>query len=164
MKEISFGESAALSGPHLFAAIVTRGENGKVNIMGVSWFTFVSLKDGKLLFCTSNKGYTGGVIQKTKNASLCMVSEAMKDKVLQCCSCSGSNTDKTAEFDIALKPCDGFEVPVLAGAGVCWALELDNMMEAGDHTIYVMNVKKTVLLSDAPHVMAFDGYRRLATV
>ena len=37
-------------------------------------------------------------------------------------------------------------------------------MEAGDHTIYVMNVKKTVLLSDAPHVMAFDGYRRLATV
>lgn len=164
MKEISFGQSAALSGPHLFAAIVTRNETGQANIMGVSWFSFVSMKDGKLLFCTSNKGYTGGVIQKTKKASLCMVTEDIKEKVLQCCTCSGSATNKIEAFGISLDTCDGFDVPVVSGAGVCWALELSDSMIAGDHTIYVMDVKKTILLEDKPHVMAFDGYKRLATV
>jgi flavin reductase (DIM6/NTAB) family NADH-FMN oxidoreductase RutF len=162
MKQISVGESALLSSPHLFAAIVTKG--GKINVMGVSWFTFVSLRDSKLLFCISGKGYTGGVIKETKKASLCMVTEPIKDIVMECCRTSGAVTDKTEAIGVKIQEIEGFDTPVLEGAGVCWDLELSEAVTAGDHTVFIMDIKNAVQLNDGPQVLAFEGYKRLATL
>jgi len=162
MKQITVGESAYLSSPHLFAAIVTKGS--KINVMGVSWFTLVSMRDAKLLFCISSRGYTGGVINETKKASLCMVTEEIKDAVMDCCRVSGANTDKVDSIALKIQEIEGFGTPVLEGAGVCWDLELSESVAAGDHTVFIMDIKNAVQLNDAPHVMAFEGYKRLDTI
>ncbi|BDF58905.1 hypothetical protein CE91St36_17220 [Christensenellaceae bacterium] len=161
MKELTLGQSAKLTSPHLFAAIVTKDGSGRVNIMGASWITFASLKDAKMVFCISNSGYTGGVVQTTKKASLCFVTEKVADKIFKCCTTSGRTTDKIKGFDIRLTEPDGFDVPVPEGTGVAFSLELDEVVGGCDHGIYVCSVKKAVQLSQEPVVMAFDGYSRI---
>lgn len=164
MREITMSESASLSSPHLFGAIVTKDTNGKVNVMGVSWFTFVSLREGKMLFCTSNRGYTGKVITETNKATFCVVGKELSDKIMQCCRCSGASCDKISEFGIELITEEGFDVPLLAGAGISWALELDTKLDTGDHGVYIMKASKVVCDSDGPYVYAHDGYKRLDTL
>ncbi len=159
MNKITFAQSVKLTSPHMFAAIVTKST--KVNVMGVSWFTFVSMKDSKLLFALSNKSYTSSVILQTKRATLCMVTEKNKDAVLQSCGCSGHTTDKTAVFELNTAEAENFHAPILRDSSICWNLSLSGYTVAGDHTVYIMDVSDTIKLSDAPHVMAFDGYKRL---
>lgn len=161
MKELTLGASAKLTSPHLFAAIVTKDDTGKVNIMGASWITFASLRDAKMIFCISNSGYTGGIVQATGKASLCFVTEKIADKVFKCCTTSGRTTDKIKEFDISLLALEGFDVPVPEGTGVAFSLELDEVVGGCDHGIYVCSVKKAIQLCEEPVVMAFDSYSRV---
>ncbi|MEA5003432.1 MAG: flavin reductase [Christensenella sp.] len=161
MKELTLGASAKLTSPHLFAAIVTKDDAGRVNIMGASWITFASLRDAKMVFCISDSGYTGGIVESTKKASLCFVTEKIADKIFKCCTTSGRTTDKIEAFGIALSELEGFDVPVPDGTGVAFSLELDEVVGGCDHGIYVCSVKKAVQLSEEPVVMAFDGYSRV---
>ena len=164
MKEITMGQSAKLTSPHLFAAIVTKDAEGKVNIMGASWITFVSLRDSKLLFCISNSGHTGNIVKSTRQASLCFITDKAADKVFQCCTVSGKNVDKIKEFGISLVELDGFSVPVPEGTGVAFALALDEAVISGDHSVYLCSVTKAVQVEEEPVVMAFDGYSRIGTI
>ncbi len=164
MREITMGESALLTSPHLFGALVTKDADGKVNVMGISWFTFVSLREGKMLFCTSGKGYTGRVITETGKATFCVVTPALSDKIMQCCRCTGANCDKIAQLGIELTEVPGFDTPVLAGAGVSWSLDLDTKVDAGDHGVYIMKAKKVVCDAEGPYVYAHEGYKRLDTI
>ncbi len=158
------GESAQLTSPHLFGALLTKDSAGKVNVMGISWFTYVSLRDGKMLFCTSNKGYTGKVIRETEKATFCVITKELSDKLLQCCKCSGAVCDKVSELGIELVCEEGFDVPLLRGAGVSFAMTLDQAVDAGDHGVYIMDVLKVVCDEEGPYVYAYDGYKRLDSV
>ncbi|MEA4853149.1 MAG: flavin reductase [Christensenella sp.] len=164
MKEITIGQAAKLTSPHLFAAIVTKNSDGKVNIMGASWLSFVSFRNQKMLFCTSASGYTGGIVKETGKASLCFITQAAAEQVFKCCKVSGHNTDKIKEFGISLVQPEGFDVPVPEGSGVAFSLELDQAVLSGDHNIYICSIKKVVQLSDEPILMAFDGYSRIGTI
>ena len=164
MGKIDIMSTVKLSSPHLFGLLVTQGSDSRLNAMGVSWFSFASLKPPMLLLCLSKKGHSGSVLEKTKKATLCLVTEDTKQKAMECCRCSGRDTDKLIKFDIKTQSIEGFSVPAVEKSRVAWALELSDTMDAGDHVVYLTQIKDAAQLSEKDALYAFDGYKELRTI
>jgi len=164
MQIIEIKETVSLSSPHLFGLLVSQGKDGKNNIMGVSWFSFASLKPPKMIMCLGKKGYTSQLIKETKNFTLCLPTEPIKEKALLCCSSTGRSVDKAAKFDIDLVLPQGFAVPVVKSSKIAWQLTLDDTIQSGDHNIIMADIVGAVKLSDDKSLYAFDGYKDLRTI
>lgn len=164
MRKISVKESATLSSPHLFALILSKDMERKVNIMGLSWFTFVSFNPAKILTSISQKGYTNKNLKKTKYFTLCLPLEEIKEKSFWCCKNSGINTDKIAKTGLELLEIEGFKVPVLKQCSVAWALEVEKIIEESDHSLFISIIKESVQISNKNNLYAFDGFTRLDTI
>ncbi len=164
MRKISVAESAKLSSPHLFALALSKDLNGKINIMGLSWLTFASFNPGKILISISQKSYTNENIKNTGFFTLCLALEEIKNEAFKCCLSSGRKNDKLKETGLELLEIEGFKVPAVKKCSVAWSLEVTDTIEAGDHTVFISDIKETVLVNDEKHLLAFDGYKRLDTV
>ena len=164
MKKITVEESATLTSPQLFALLLSKNIDGKINIMGLSWLTFVSFNPGKILTCISQKGYTNENLKKTKYFTLCLPLEEIKEQSFRCCGISGRNIDKIKEIGLKLLEIEGFKVPAVEQCSVAWSLEVEKIIEESDHTIFISLIKEAVLVNKKKHLLAFDGYRRLDTV
>jgi flavin reductase (DIM6/NTAB) family NADH-FMN oxidoreductase RutF len=163
MQKISFMESLGLSGPHPFGMLVTRAADGKLNVMSISWFTFLSLAEPKMALAISAKGYTNEVLKATKKASLCLAGEKLKIQGMQCGGCSGREVDKAEAFHLEFEEAEGIGIPVLKHAALSWALELAETIETGDHTLFICNITATAANPQDKHLLAFDAYSRLNT-
>ncbi len=164
METIKIMDTVALSSPHLFALLVSSDADKNYNVMGVSWFSFASLKPPKMLFCLGAKGYTGELIKQTKNFTLCLPTQAIKEKAMGCCKTSGRNTNKIDELGFELILPDGFDVPAVIGSKIAWALKLDHTTSAGDHTVYIADIISAAKFSEEKSLYAFEGYRQLKTL
>ena len=163
LKTITLGESVALSSPHPYGLLVSKLED-KVNIMGVSWFTFVSLKPGKMAFSINHKSYTKELIGRGAKLTLCLPTKNISDQAFACGTKTGRIINKSAELGIELVEMEGFSAPVVAESTVAWGLEVSGTVEASDHTLYIADIKCITASGKQSHVYAFDGYKRLETV
>lgn len=164
MKQLQIKDSVKLSSPHLFGLLVSKDREDKLNVMGVSWFCFASLKPPKMILCLSNKGYTGELLKQNGLATLCLPTERIKEKALSCCRCSGRDVDKMSEFGLTTLLPEGFDVPAVEGSKIAWALKLEKTMTAGDHTVYQADITAAAVLCDEQSLYAFDGYKDLKTI
>lgn len=146
--------------PQPFGCLVTEA-NGKVNAMGISWFTFLSLAEQKMLFCTSNRGYTGRAIMESKKATFCTVPLEMEQKAMELSKCSGNVVDKQAVVGFETVTPAGFACCTLAGGIMALDLSLVSCVPDGDHTIYVMKITNACKLRDATPLYATNQYRNL---
>lgn len=163
IKEIDLIASVGLSSPHPFALLVSKSDD-IINVMGISWFTFVSLKPGMMAFAISNKGYTKELLNENPSVSLCLPVEKIKKEAFACGTQTGREINKAAELDIELTQVEGFPTPVIADAAVSWILEVSNTVAVGDHTLYIAAIKKIVGTSEENKLYAFDGYKRLDSI
>ncbi len=164
MEIIDIAKTLKLSSPHLFALLVSKDDSGKNNVMGVSWYSFASLKPPKMVLCLSDKGQTGKLIKQTQNFTLCLPTEQIKDEAFACCKSSGRDTDKIKELGLELIMPEGFEVPAVKGSKIAWTLKLDDTMQAGDHTVFLADIQSAAKFSDEKNLYAFEGYRELKTI
>jgi len=164
MEKINVMQTVNLSSPHLFGLLVTEDTDNKLNVMGVSWFSFASLKPPKMIFCLGQKGYTGEVIKETGKATLCLVTEEIKKEAFACCKSSGRDADKFNELDLEAVYAEGFEVPAVKGSKLAWALKTCDTMKAGDHDVFLADVTDAAVLSDKKALYAFEGYSELRVV
>ena len=162
--KVKIQNTIKMSSPHLFALLVTQDSGGNTNVMGVSWYCFASLRPPKMVVCLGNKGYSGQLIKETDRFALCLPTEAIKDKAMACCKCSGRDTDKIREFALDLIMPEGFKVPAVKGSKLVWELSLTDTMPAGDHTVYLADIMRAAKLSDDKNLYAFDGYKELKTI
>lgn len=162
-KKITIKESVELSSPHPYALLVTKAGD-EVNIMGVSWFTFVSMNPGKIAFSISNKCYTKEMIDKGAKAVLCLPDESIAEQAFACGKQTGRGKNKAEELGIKLISIDGFACPAAADSAVAWMLEVSGSADAGDHTLYIAKITDAAGNPDNKHLYSFDGYNRLDTV
>ncbi len=164
MKNITVMESAKRTSPHLFALILSKDTKNKVNIMALSWFTFVSFDPAKMLVSISQKSYTNENIKKSGLFTLCLALEEIKEQAFQCGLSSGRTNDKLKENKLELLEVESFKVPALKKCSVAFALEVTDRVEAGDHTVFVADIMESVLINEGKNLLAFDGYEKLDTV
>lgn len=59
---------------------------------------------------------------------------------------------------------EGFDVSAVKGSKIAWALKLENTMQAGDHTVFLADIKGAASFSQEKSLYAFEGYRELKTL
>ena len=72
MKEMTLSQAEVLTSPNPFALIVSKKEDGKANLMAVSWWTYVSNHPPMVVASLSNKGLSGGCISAQGVFTLCV--------------------------------------------------------------------------------------------
>lgn len=101
-----------------------------------------------MLFCLSKKGHTGSVLERTGKATLCLETEKIKNEAMECCKCSGSDTDKFEKLGLESTLPVGFDVPALEGSKLEWAFEIEDTMQARDYIVFLGNITDAALISD----------------
>ena len=160
LESLTLNESVLLSSPHPYALLVSKN-NSVTNIMGVSWYTFVSLKPGMIAFSISNKSYTKELITLDAQICLCLPTVKIIKEAFECGKKTGRYINKAEELGIELVYIEGFSAPVVADSALAWMLQVKKSLDVGDHTLYITEIISIVGDSNKQHVYANDGYKRL---
>ena len=164
MNKLTAGEAQKLASPAPFALLSVKREDGKTNLMAVSWWTFLSNHPPMLGVCLSKKGLSGSLIEKTGEFALNLVGPALRESALRCGTCSGRTADKAEEFQIPLEEAQAVGARIVSGSRAVFECRLVNTAEAGDHVFYIAEVVAAEGDGSVAQLYAFDGYRRLDTV
>lgn len=162
MKPMTIKDAEVLNSPNPFALVVTCDQNGKPNLMALSWWTFCSNNPPTVAVCLSRRGYSGALIAEQGEFCLCLPDEQLKTAAFACGTCSGRDTDKAEKFGIALTDADAVRPKLVSASRVAMECKLVSTAPAGDHTLYISEVVAVHGDPDAKHLLAMGGYRELA--
>ncbi len=163
MDKLTVGEAQKLASPAPFALLSAKREDGKTNLMAVSWWCFLSNHPPMLGVCLSKKGLSGSLIEKNGEFALSLVGPALKDSAFRCGCCSGRVTDKAEEFGIPLEDAQAIGAQIVSGSRAVFECRLLSTAAAGDHTFYLAEIVAAQGDGSVEQLFAFDGYKRLDT-
>ncbi|MBR3422936.1 MAG: flavin reductase family protein [Clostridia bacterium] len=161
MEKVTINDAQKITSPNPFTLVATRGNDGKVNVMALSWWTYVSNHPATVVICTSDRGYTGGVIKETGEFTLSMPDESLREQAFLCGTCSGRDRDKAAEFGIEFEDSETVSVPRVKGSALALECRLKDSVTLGDHTMYIAEVTAVFADRERNPVFAAEGYRKL---
>ena len=161
MQPIALRDAQKLSAPNPFALVVTADQEGKPNLMALSWWTYVANNPPIIAACLSNRGYSGELIAQSGEFSLCLPDETLKEAAFLCGTCSGREVDKAGKFGIELTPSAVIRPMLVKRSCAAMECRLESAVPAGDHTIYIARVEAAYAGESKKHLMAVDGYARL---
>lgn len=164
MEKITIGQAERLTSPAPFGLLATVKEDGKANLMAISWWTYLSNHPATIGVCLSGKGLSHSLIEANGEFTLSIVGEDLKDKAIRCGACSGRTVDKPDEFGIELVPSETVSAPAVKSSRVVFECRLVDKIPAGDHIFYVAEVINALGNPDVKQLYAFDGYGRLDTI
>lgn len=143
--------------PEQVVLVVTRGEEGRTNVMAVGWTAIASGDPLIFMLAIDEAAYTYELIRKTKSFVVAFPSESMAAAVLHAGSVHGHQRDKLAETGLATAPARHVAAPLLADAVANFECELAEIAHPGDCPLVFGRVV-------AAHVNSDPGLRRLYTV
>ena len=164
MTELTIGQAQRLTAPAPFALLSVRQDDGRDNLMAVSWWTYLSNHPPMLGVCLSKKGLSGSLIEKRGCFTLSLVGDKLREAALACGRCSGREHDKAAEFGIPLEAATTIPASFVPDSRVVYECRLVSQSEAGDHVFYLAEIVASHGDAETKALYAFDGYARLATI
>ena len=162
MKETTIKKASKLTSPNPLSLICTRKEDGSTNLAAVSFWTYLAFDPGKIGFAMGFKAFTGKREWETGEAVLVIPGADLKDAVMQCGSSTGEKTDKIRKFGIEMEKLPGTEIQIPKHSKAAFHLSLDQIVEVGDHYLYICNVEAVYENIAEEAVFAWDGYSKIA--
>ena len=162
MEKVTISDAQKITSPNPFALVTTKSADGRVNVMALSWWTYVSNRPATVAICTSDRGYTGNVIRSTGEFTLSMPDETLKEAAFLCGTCSGRDRDKAAEFGIELEESETVGAPHVKSSALVLECKLKDTVGVGDHTMYIAEVSAVFADRERRPVFAAGGYRSLS--
>lgn len=163
MEIIPAKQSIGAFSPQHFGLVLT-DDGEKLNIMAVSWFTFASTNPPKITLALSKKGYTGETITKTGKATLVLPVKSAAKAAYACGTSSGRTNDKISQTGLTPLEIEGFSVPAIEESSMAWSLELIDIFDAGDHNIFLMEIKCAAKIKEEACLYAMGGYSKLDSI
>lgn len=164
MTDISVGKAQQLTSPNPFALLSTVKEDGSINLMAVSWWTYLSNRPPMLGVALSQKGLSGSLIEAGKEFGLSIVGENLKEAALGCGSCSGRSVNKVSAFHIPLEDASVIAPKLAAGSRVAFECKLTDKFTVSDHIFYAAEIVACHGDPEISQLFAWDGYSRLDTL
>ena len=164
MQDLTISAAQKLTAPAPFGLLSTRKADGSVNLMAVSWWTYLSNHPPMLGVCLSKKGLSGSLIEQSGEFGLSIPGAALQEAAFRCGTCSGRIVDKASEFEIELSPASVLLTPLVAQSRVAFECRLAGQQEAGDHVFYLAEILAVHGDSDQKQLFAWDGYARLGPI
>ena len=140
MKQVRPSEAVGRKYPEWIVMVVSRGANGRPNVMPAGWGMICS---GNPLFVAVAIGhgrYTCRCIKETGEYVFAWAGEGQEELVGQTGSTSGRDIAKFEQFDIPWSEPAVTNVPLLDGACANLECKVVHEYESGDHVIFVGEV------------------------
>lgn len=160
---VEIGKIQKETSPNPFCLITSRKENGKTNIMALSWWTYVSNKPAIVAVCLSNRGYSGELIRRSGEFGLCLPDESLMQASMKCGRCSGRECDKPEEFGIGLSDARTISAKLVTKSHIALECKVIKIVEVNDHDMFLAEVVEAHIHPEYRHLYAFNGYRELRT-
>ena len=162
MEKINISEAQKITSPNPFALITTLKDDGKTNIMALSWWTYLCNNPPKIGICTGDKGLTGSLIRKSGEFCLCIPETCLKEAAFACGCVSGRDEDKAEKFGIELVPSETVAPESVRDSVLVMECKLSESVSVGNHTFYIADVCSIRGDKDKSPLFAAEGYRSLS--
>ena len=162
MKEINIGQATAITSPDPLVLVCTAKEVGGLNMAPVSFFMYASFNPPMLAFAMGKAANSGENIRRTGRAVLAAPGISLKDAVMAYGSANGGKTDKLKEMPIALQSIEGSDIQIPEDSRIAFVVSLSQVIEAGDHYMYLCNIDKIVADDTKEALFAWEGYAKVA--
>ena len=161
MEKVTINDAQKITSPNPFALVTTVRPDGGSNVMALSWWTYVSNHPATVAICTSDRGYTGGLIRENGEFTLSMPDASVSEAAFLCGTCSGRDRDKAKEFGIEFEDSETVGAPRVKNSALALECKLINTVPLGDHTMYIAEVTAVFADRERRPVFAAEGYRKL---
>ncbi len=162
MKEINIGQATAITSPDPLVLVCTAKEDGGLNMAPVSFFMYASFNPPMLAFAMGKAANSGENIRRTGRAVLAAPGISLKDAVMAYGPANGGKTDKLKEMPIALQSIEGSDIQIPEDSRIAFVVSLSQVIEAGDHYMYLCNIDKIVADDTKEALFAWEGYAKVA--
>ncbi len=159
---VEIGRFEKVNSPNPFALITSKKEDGTTNIMALSWWTVCANKPiPTIAICLSSRGFSGQLIQQTKEFGLCLPDESIAQAALMCGRCSGRDYNKPEALGIELMDAATMETKLVAKSEACMECKVVQVLPVQDHIMFIAEVQETHFNEAYRHVNAVEGYGKL---
>lgn len=138
--EVSWSEAIRKKYPEPVVLVVSCDREGKPDVMPAGWSMVTSGTPPMLAVSIGHGRYTHKLIEETDEFVLVFPNEEMTKMVEYTGSCSGSDTDKFADFGIETLKSKYVKPPLIRDAVACFECKVRGKFVTGDHTIFAGEV------------------------
>lgn len=128
----------------------TYKDDGKSNFALITFVTFCSVNPPMLMFASRGKKLTREQVEKNRRFSLNLVTTEMMDTADYFGTQSGFAIDKCKAIDVSCSKGEILDVPVIDMSPWIYECQLVDVIQAGDGSIYIGEVKNIIVDDKIP--------------
>lgn len=163
MQKINLPQASRLTSPNPVSVVCTEKPDGSTNLATVSWWTYLSFNPNMIAYAMAKTSYSGEMVRNNRKVVLTIPGAEIADAVMGCGSATGRDTDKAAEFGIAMTNVEGTSIQIPVHSRVAIVCSLKEYHEVGDHYLYICNVEQVYGNEAEEALFAWNGYSQLRT-
>ncbi|MGQ9706360.1 MAG: flavin reductase family protein [bacterium] len=163
-KDIDLNTAVTLASPYSYVLAVTITPDGRPNIIGLCWWTYVSLSPPMLAISVGKHRYSHTCLEHLGEFTLNFPSEEMAEGAWLCGKRSGRDIDKFKEAGFNQVLSEKVKPPLIAGSTVSYECRVVNKVDAGDHTIYIADILAFHKTEGKEHHIYTIHYRKMVSL
>ena len=163
MQKIKLPQASRLTSPNPVSVVCTEKPDGSTNLATVSWWTYLSFNPNMIAYAMAKTSYSGEMVRNNRKVVLTIPGAEIADAVMGCGSATGRDTDKAAEFGIAMTNVEGTSIQIPVHSRVAIVCSLKEYHKVGDHYLYICNVEQVYGNKAEEALFAWNGYSQLRT-
>lgn len=140
LEKISIEDFIDLTSPYHYILVTSNDKQDKPNIIGLAWWTFVSLSPPTLIIAVGYERYSYECLKHSQEFVLCSPSTDQKEGAWFCATKSGRTTDKFKETGFIKLPAVKVKPPIIDGCTAALECKITDEIKAHDHAIFVAEV------------------------
>ena len=161
MQKINLPQASRLTSPNPVSVVCTEKPDGSTNLATVSWWTYLSFNPNMIAYAMAKTSYSGEMVRNNRKVVLTIPGAEIADAVMGCGSATGRDTDKAAEFGIAMTNVEGTSIQIPVHSRVAIVCSLKEYHKVGDHYLYICNVEQVYGNKAEEALFAWNGYSQL---
>ena len=161
MNKITLPQASGLTSPNPVTLVCTQKPDGATNLATVSWWTYLSFNPCMIAYAMAKTSYSGEMVRSNQKVILTVPGSEIADAVVGCGSTTGRDTDKIAQFGIAMQEVPGSDIQIPLHSRVAIKCSLKEFIETGDHYLYICNVEEVYGNEQEEALFAWNGYSEI---
>ena len=122
--------------------MVSTASGGRSNIMTMSWHTMIEFEPPLVGCVISNRNYSFGLLEATKECVINIPTKEIAEKVVGCGNASGAKTDKFETFGLTPKPASQVGAPLIEECYANLECRVADTKMVAEYCLFVLEVIK----------------------
>jgi len=163
MDELDPNVGFSLTSPLPYVLVTSVDDEGRPNVLGVSWVTKLSFEPFLMAVSIGHSRYSHDLIKRGGEFVICYPSAEQEKQAMYCGTHSGKCEDKFARSGLVPTPSKKVRPPTVDECTVAFECRLVQSHEVGDHTLFVGEVVAVTGDTERPrHIFVTTGTRPMA--